>query len=538
MNSFVEHHASNIRFQYSCFDRIVLNAVIPVLQQPPSIVWFLKERRSAGKLTSGYFRAISGDYHRWVEALGDRWNVPIVEPPKGVRREEWVEPYFQHRQEPGLAVILKSREAARVAVSRATQGQPHIEMQPRFVWQYYFYLRDNDFGRMFVRVCPYFPFNARLCLNGHQWLACHMRREGIEFRQCGNAFLTCSAPIRLQAMSDQFTAHHVETCGLRWLAILVPFFNDRERRREGFAHRMYMSQMEYCTNVIFHRRASLDRMMERLLDLNRTIGRPDTLSVIFGKRISRRSVAGLKTQISDPHFCNPSIRSHYKRGSIKQYVRDHLLLRTEVTSYHMPDLGVRKNIEDLTKLRQVMRPINQRYLDVQQDVLATFVDRDQLRRLSQPTVSTNGRRTPGLKLDDPRLLALMQSLVRFAHLGGGGTFRTRDLHEHVAKALNQTSQTYKLSQLRYDLGKLRAKGLVEKVPRSQRYRLTCQGYRVSVLFLKLIERVYAPLIAASVAPVSPDSLKPSRRSTLDRLYTSLDQALSNLLQHIGITLAP
>jgi hypothetical protein len=461
-----------------------------------------------------------------------------VEPPKGVRREELVEPYFQRLRQPGVAVILKSRENAAVAVSHANRGQPHIEMQRRFVWQYYFYLQDRDFGRMFLRVCPYFPFNARVCINGHEWLARRMAEEAIPFRQCGNAFLACGDPRRMGQLADEFSARHVEACALRWLAVLTPFFTDRERRREGFAHRLYISQVEYCTNLVFHRRSSLDRLMERLLDLNRTIGRPETLSTIFGKRITRRGVAGLKTQISDPRFCNPSIRSHYKRGSIKQYVRDHLLLRTEVTSYHTPDLGVRKNVQDLARLREVMRPINHRYLDVQQDVLETFVDRDQLRKLAQPTLSSTQRRTPGLKLDDPRLLAVMQALVRFAHLGNAGRFRTRDIHEHVARALDQTTETYKLSQLRYDLGKLRAKGLVQKVPRSQQYRLTPEGYRICVLFLKLFHRVYAPLTAASLSPVAHDDLlPPGQRSTLDRLYTSVDQALARLLQHVGLSTA-
>ena len=535
MNAFVEHHAKSIRFEYSCFDRILLNAVVPVLQQPSSIVWFLKERRSAKTLTSDYFRRISADYHRWVAQLSVRWNVPIVEPPKNVRRDEWVEQFFEHRNKTGIAVILKSRENARVAVSRKTFGQPHIEMVPRFVWQYYFYARDRDFGRMFLRICPYFPFNSRICINGHEWLACRMRAEKIRFRQCGNAFLTCADPQRLQELSDEFSAGHVEACGLRWLAKLLPFFSDRERRREGFAHRLYMSQMEYCTNLVFDRRACLDRMMERLLDLNRAIGRPDTLSMIFGRRITRRTVAGLKTQITHKGFANPAIRSHYKRGSIKQYVRDHLLLRTEVTSYHTPDLGIRKNVEDLGQLRQLMRPINDRYLDVQQDVLETFVDRDQLRKLGDPTISPTGRRTPGLRLEDPRLLAVMQALVRFAPLATGGTFRTRDLHQPAAGALGRTKETYKLSQLRYDLGKLRVKGLIEKIPHTQNYRLTAEGYRICLLFLKLFHRVYAPLTAATLVPLSHDQNLPQpRHSALDRLYASVDRALAKLLEHLGI----
>jgi hypothetical protein len=515
---------------------MLLNAVIPVLQSPASIVWFLRERRGVRVLSPSYFRAVSVEYHEWVQELAARWSVPILTPPSGVRREEWVDSFYRKRRDkPGVAVILKSRENGRVAAARATRGQPHIEIANRFVWQYYFYLLDADWGRMFLRICPYFPFNARVCLNGHEWLACRMRREELPFRQCGNAFLACCDPPRLQALSDSLAPHHVWNSVHRWLAILVPFFSDRERRNGTWGHRLFASQVEYCTNLVFHRRASLDAVMERLLDLNRTIGRPHSLSVIFGKRITKRTVGGLKTQITDHGFAHPAIRSHYKRGSIKQYVRDHVLLRTEVTSYHTPDLGVNKSIEHLPRLRQVMQPINERYLDVQQDVLETYVDRGHLQQLRQPTVSENGRRIPGLKQDDPRLLALMQALVRFAPLASGGLFRTADLHEAAATAQGKTTDSYTLSQLRYDLGKLRAKGLIEKVNGTQSYRLMPEGYRLCVLFLKLFHKVFAPLTSAILHPLaSPKSL--STPNPLDRLYAAVDQALQHLCHHVGLQL--
>ena len=140
--------------------------------------------------------------------------------------------------------------------------------------------------------------------------------------------------------------------------------------------------------------------------------------MIFGRRITKHTDAGLKTQVLDHGLGQPVIRSEYKSSSIKQYARDNLVLRTETTSYHTPDLGVNKGVEHLPELRQTMATANDRYLDVQQDVLETFVDRGQLERLRQPTVSPSGRRMPGLKLDDPRLLAVLQALVCFALLGG------------------------------------------------------------------------------------------------------------------------
>ena len=105
------------------------------------------------------------------------------------------------------------------------------------------------------------------------------------------------------------------------------------------------------------------------------------------------------------------------------------------------------------------------------------MDRGQLRQLAAPTHLPTGKRVPGLKLDHPRQLAVMHALVRFAHIAGD-TFTTRDLHAPAAAALDATPEQHRLASLRYDLSKLRAKGLVERVPHSRRYRLLAQGYTV------------------------------------------------------------
>jgi len=539
MNAFVEHHEQSIRFEYSCFDRILFNAIIQPLQQPAIVVGYLDKFRHAPPLAPKYFRQISEDYHRWVEDMARSQSLRIVEPPKRVRREDWVEPFYQHLRSPSeIAVILKSRENARVAVSYPSKTGGHrIELCNRFVLQYYYYIQDVDFGRMFIRICPYFPFNARVYVNGHEWLAQQMRKLGISFRKEANAFLGCSDPERLQQLSDRFSWKAITICADRWFSRLVPFFTDASREH-GCRHSLFASQVEYCTNLGFKRRCALDRLCERLFDLNRTIGRPEKLTTIFGRRITKAYRGELKTQISDHHLGNPVIRSVYKSSSVKQYVRDHLLLRTETTSYNTRDLGIKKSVAELPKLRQTMRSINDRYLDAQQDVLETFIDRGHLARLREPTVSEAGRRTPGLKLDDPRLLAVMKSLVAFTNLCSANGFRTKDVHEEAAKALNQTTETYTLARLRYDLGKLRSKGLVEKIPHSQSYRLTPEGYKVCLVFLKLFERIYAPLTSGVLDPVPEDSLLPEhRRSTLDALYCAISESIDLLVQHVGLKLA-
>jgi hypothetical protein len=143
--------------------------------------------------------------------------------------------------------------------------------------------------------------------------------------------------------------------------------------------------VEYCDNLIFHRRAALDQLGARLLDANRTISQPNKITVIFGRKITKQYKGKLQTVIEDIELPNPVIRSHYANGFIKQYVRDHLPLRTEPATNNVTDYGVKKAVENLPQLRQKLAAICDNYLSIKQDILETFVDQGQLRMLAQPT---------------------------------------------------------------------------------------------------------------------------------------------------------
>jgi hypothetical protein len=179
----------------------------------------------------------------------------------------------------------------------------------------------------------------------------------------------------------------------------------------------------------------LDEMGERLLDANRTIGQPNKITMIFGRKVTKHYRGKLQTVIEDMDLPNPVIRSHYGNGFVKQYVRDHLLLRTEPASNNVNDYSCKKAIENLPRLRENMSTVIDNYHNVQQDILETFLNRGQLRQLAQPTILPNGRRIPGLKLDHPRQLALMHALVRFCHIAAQNTFTTAEIYTDTLATL-------------------------------------------------------------------------------------------------------
>jgi len=163
-----------IRFAYRCFDRILLNATIQPFQQEQRAVGFFWSYRHIDPVSRDLLRGIAHEYHNWVKNRSQRWGVPIQEDPKG-RRDDFVQPYFRRAQPDRVVVIIKAREPATIMKAIGKDDRWHLELKWRSVDQYNFYVKDARWGPMFVRVCPYFPFSARVCLNQHSWLALRLR---------------------------------------------------------------------------------------------------------------------------------------------------------------------------------------------------------------------------------------------------------------------------------------------------------------------------------------------------------------------------
>jgi hypothetical protein len=109
---------------------------------------------------------IAAQYQRWLTAQARAWRAPIVDAPAG-RRDAFVEPYFRRAKPDQVVVIVKGREPARILTAIGKADRWHLQYAKRWVDHYNFYVRDAEWGRMFVRVCPSFPFSARVCLNQH-----------------------------------------------------------------------------------------------------------------------------------------------------------------------------------------------------------------------------------------------------------------------------------------------------------------------------------------------------------------------------------
>ena len=75
---------------------------------------------------------------------------------------------------------------------------------------YYCYAVDADFGPFFIKFFKYFPYNAKLCINGHEYLKCQLAKRGVDPEALDNGILTCADPVLMQQLADKLTTEKID----------------------------------------------------------------------------------------------------------------------------------------------------------------------------------------------------------------------------------------------------------------------------------------------------------------------------------------
>src|SRR5713226_746006 len=209
---------------------------------------------------------------------------------------------------------------------------------------------------------------------------------------------------------------------------------------------------------------------------NLDIGRPDQISLVFGRRIlagrKRKTPGRFRTRVIT-NGVTPSLRADYKHSKIKQYHKLGKAIRTEMTINDTNDFGLSKRLTNLPALRQIGYTANRRLLGVQRLSHDPITGADALHAACDPVTRADGTRIAGLRFTDPRAQALLHILLMFRlHTAG---FASKDLRELLAQSLGRPAGAITASQATYDLRRLRAHGLIERIPRTHRYQVTPAG---------------------------------------------------------------
>lgn len=484
----------NVTLDIEGIDRIYLNAYQPMLQTGGGIAFFFRNHRGSPVPSTKLMAPMTEAFVKNIKDFAKMEKIDIVPFEKGQRKDDETQerlPNFNDK-EGVLYIGVAQEKASTFRVSKrfdpvTITSVPWLSRTTVMCNQYYFYVVDENFGPLFVKFSSYFPYTARINLNGHEYAKKQLEKEGIAFEALDNGILSCENPERLQQILNELTGEKIEAVIRKWFARL-PYPFTPEDDKAGFCYDISILQIEFARTQVFDRPVSGRYFFEEIIRENIDLGRPAQVSLIFDRRVTKKTPGVFRTRVITEGV-NPSLHVSYKNTKIKQYFKEGRALRTETTINNTRDFGIGRRLKNLPKLREIGFSANRRLLNVQKVSQDCRIGVEVFERITKPQLIEE-QRVPSLKFGDARAMALFQALCLFFVIPNG--FRNRDLRVLMAQFLGVNPENYKPGKMTYDLRRLRLHGLVEKIPNSHCYRVTQEGLRVALFFTKVHSRILRP----------------------------------------------
>jgi hypothetical protein len=518
---------SHVGLDVACIDRLYLNAYVPNLQVGPQVNQFCRHLgQSIG--SPAVIEKIGNRFRREVDAFAKAHQVPILRLKKP-DRSRWDDRKLDHAR-PFLDRAERDGRHGVVAIVAAQEFQSVFNATKKtgattgvwFDWAkaerrvgiYYFYVLDREFGPGFIKICTYFPHPAKVWLNGHEWAKRQAHRQRLRFDALSNGFAACPNPVKLQVICDQLGPDDVQGFFDRWIAKIPTPFTPADRSA-GYWWELSMRQVEVSRTLVFDDPRRARGFFESLVTDNVGIGRPSEVAMVFARQLRRPTKHPYRARIFSPGT-EVKMDFAYKHSRVKQYLKEGRALRIETVINKPADIGVLSRLEHLPELVAKARQVNDRLLMIERAGQDCAIGSALFERIHQP-YAREGNRTGAFRFGDPRAMALAGALCCIVHAVTG--FTNASLRGLVAGLLGSD---YSTGQMTYDLRRLRLHGLIQRVPRTNTYRLTPQGQRVAVFYTKLQRRLLGPLLEAD---------KPPAPIELRRALATIDRAITDYVAH-------
>jgi hypothetical protein len=411
----------------------------------------------------------------------------------------------------GLICILGCVEQCQSFSIHRNATSKTLELVParRKCLHYYFYYVDREFGFIHMRLESWLPFSIQVYVNGREYLARRLDKAGIGFVKHDNCFSRVDDIKRAQAMLDSLVSRRWE----RFLNVLARRINPLLDSSSGLdLHGYYWTirQSEVATDAMFQSATDLTALYPRLVTHAIEQFRCKDVMRFLGRRLTLKCTDEVTSELRElPEGMR--IRHRVGENSIKMYDKQKTVLRIETTINNprpfracrevirdgqprLVWLPMRKGLADIARRAEISRAANQRYLEALAVVGEPAPTKDVLDPLSR-RVQVRGRFYRPLRPIAPEDNELFEAILSGEHLLDG--FRNRDIRAAIAPGLKPRSANGRavISRVTRYLAMLRAHGLIRKVPKTQRYRITPKGHRALTTARRLRELDVAQFVA-------------------------------------------
>ncbi|HUE85807.1 MAG TPA: hypothetical protein VMO26_06980 [Vicinamibacterales bacterium] len=527
---------------YDCVDRIVLNGYFrPGHNAGGFRVWWRRLTGSDATLDNAHLMRLAGRFSRRVRAYAKANRIPVIDCSVNERKHEIAEKQLETTTvTEGVFLILVGKAQAPVW---DVSGKHHLERkrQMPYVNHYSFHILDRDWGHLTIKISGHPPFPAQVILNGHEWVACHARKAGIQFTKEGNCFTHISdlagfARIA-DTLSDDRTRGRLREACERWIySACLCFALDRdEQQRSGFRYQYSNYQLEYSRNLVFTVGGRMDQVFQALIDRTRRRMDLRTVKTILGyqRRPRYRPRRGKRAPtwevtVERPVYDLTIFKLHGGRLTLKIYTKGERVLRMEAIAHNTQTLG-RRALAEFPALVIELKAILERFVDALACIDRCFVGGEMLDALPLPS-QLGHTKVAGIDLNRPRMQWVAAAVLAVAITPRG--FTVSDVARQVQRFGGAAASTYTPRQAAYDLKKLRGKDFLRRIDGTRRYEALPSGLKTLATATVLRTHVIKPLLAA--ADDTTPARGPQNPAPLDRHYEALRTGMRAIFHELGI----
>jgi hypothetical protein len=496
MNSFIQRHADQIVGVLTGFDRLLFKGTLLSIGYRDSVTKFLSAHRILLKDFTAFARACTVKIERHARAVAYRAGRPYQYIAKTSESKEDLARQLARQQgiTKGLICVFSAVEPCQTFdIYRDREAkQLRLVPRPRKCRFFYFYFIDREFGLMHVRLQSWLPFTIQVCLNGRSFLARHLEREQIAFVRKDNTFTAVADLKRAQVLLARLNQRDWPRTLNRWAERANPLL--KELGLEGpFGYYWSIRQSEVATDVMFRDRPSLQAVYPSLCrHAIENFHSRDVMRFLNGARAgtwASEVVTDKRERIEGVR-----IKHTVNHNSIKMYDKQGSVLRIETTindpRYFQVLRGdrsegtatltcqrMRLGVSDISRRVAVSQAANERYLQALAVVGEETPSHRILDAVSAP-VCRHGLRYRALRPVAPEEAEVFEGILAGEYLLVGFINRQVRVRVFPAPTSDHRERRRRSAYISRQLRLLRSHGLIQKLGKSRRYRVTPRGQTV------------------------------------------------------------
>lgn len=494
MKKFLKRFGHLITGTLACFDRLVLRGSILQLSREGGLASWMSWKgillKDFGEFFDGLTTRLKAHGQQFAARAGRPYK--YLESP-GISKENLVaEIIAQDKVTEGLVCVLGAVELCRSYEIHRNRDSKLLELRraSRKCMFLYFYFIDPILGLMYVRIQTWLPFDIQVYLNGREWLARLMDKEGLSYERRDNCFASLEDPRRAQELADSMLdTKWVEVCN-HFAKVVNPLLRDILNTSNYY---WTVRQGEYATDVMFRDAEALAEVYPHLVHHGTTTFGSEKVMRFLGQKLHGNFKGEVTTRatrrpegVCVKHtVCENSIKMYDKQGSVLRIETtinkaDRFKVRRRVVRNGQEVVGwypMRKGVIDMRRRVEISRAANARYLKALALVPESRPAHKTLDPVSMPVI-TPSQRYRALRPISTEEATLFASIMRGEFILNG--FRNVEIRALLFPQPNEDprEERRRASRVTRLLRLLRAHDLVQKLQGTSRYLVTTRGVEV------------------------------------------------------------